>query len=286
MAANPLLRSIQSAVKANDQIGAMFGRLGSSEHPNGVVLSAYRNANRAIRVALKEPSPINASREVLSQLKYVVRSGAGAVLDSSQEFGKKEADKQLGYYDILPRFENQLQQTVSKTNIALAAVIGIIDTQQTVIESMITAGIDPVMITGDEDRQGTLRAGDVLAMAAFWVTSLVWDAFSNQVERVSTGFQKQAIAALDGRTTDCCLKVHGQIQPFDGKFQLTGTPRFADELDWSPFHWRCRTSIALYLERFDDGLTDRMRTSANTVQRKRAEGIPWDQHPADAFVGK
>lgn len=50
-------------------------------------------------------------------------------------------------------------------------------------------------------------------------------------------YQKQAIATIDERTTDCCLKVHGQIQNIDDPFILTGTPRFADEMQDPAFHW-------------------------------------------------
>ncbi len=67
-------------------------------------------------------------------------------------------------------------------------------------------------------------------------------------------------------------------------FHLEGTPRFADELDWSPFHYYCRTSIALYLPEYDDGITARMQLSASTVLEERANGIWQDRDPADAFI--
>lgn len=59
-------------------------------------------------------------------------------------------------------------------------------------------------------------------------------------------YQKQAIAAIDARTTDCCRRVNGQIQPLDKPFELRGTPRFADRLMQPPFHWNCRTVTVLY----------------------------------------
>lgn len=61
-------------------------------------------------------------------------------------------------------------------------------------------------------------------------------------------FKKQAIAAIDDRTTECCLRVHGQIQEMKAPFILTGRPRFADRLQGPPFHWRCRTATTLYTE--------------------------------------
>jgi hypothetical protein len=60
--------------------------------------------------------------------------------------------------------------------------------------------------------------------------------FLNESDPTTT-YQKQAIATLDERTTDCCLRVHGQTQPIDEPFKLTGTPRYADEIQDPPFHW-------------------------------------------------
>lgn len=71
-------------------------------------------------------------------------------------------------------------------------------------------------------------------------------------EQQEADYQKQAIAAIDERTTDCCLQVHGQIQNIDDPFHLTGTPRFADEVQDPPFHWYCRTATALYRPEFEE----------------------------------
>ncbi len=64
-------------------------------------------------------------------------------------------------------------------------------------------------------------------------------------------YQKQVVATIDERTTDCCLEAHGQIQPIDEPFQLTGEPRFADEVQDPPFHYFCRSSEVLYHEEFE-----------------------------------
>ena len=76
--------------------------------------------------------------------------------------------------------------------------------------------------------------------------------------------QKQWISAIGPNTTDCCLRAHGQIQPLDQPFELTGTPRFADQLMSPPGHWNCRSSIALYHPIFERGglTTANMRKSA------------------------
>jgi hypothetical protein len=51
------------------------------------------------------------------------------------------------------------------------------------------------------------------------------------------GYLKQAVAAIDQKTTDCCLRVHAQAQPLDKDFHLTGEPRYADYLPYPGFHW-------------------------------------------------
>lgn len=80
-------------------------------------------------------------------------------------------------------------------------------------------------------------------------------------------YWKQAIAAIDERTTDCCLRVHGQIQPLDKPFELSGTPRFADKVQNPPFHLYCRTATALYRPEMEQtGLA-----TADLVSAARAE---------------
>ena len=71
-----------------------------------------------------------------------------------------------------------------------------------------------------------------------------------QAGQAQTGrkWHKQAVAQIDDKTTDCCLNVHGQVQPIDEPFILTGTPRFADEQMHPRFHWQCRTDEILWAE--------------------------------------
>lgn len=84
--------------------------------------------------------------------------------------------------------------------------------------------------------------------------------------------QKQAIAAIGKNTTDCCLRVHGQIVDNDKPFELVGEPRFADELMTSPFHWNCRTSIAMYHPFFEESMpTAKLKADAARELKKREE---------------
>lgn len=100
---------------------------------------------------------------------------------------------------------------------------------------------------------------------------LVYQAAEAQSEII---YRRQAIAAIDKRTTQCCLNVHGQIVDMDKPFKLTGTPRYGSELMWAPFHWRCRTSIVLYHEAMEAvGITtSAMRTLARLEEAARSRG--------------
>lgn len=98
-------------------------------------------------------------------------------------------------------------------------------------------------------------------------------------------WRKQAVAAIDERTTNCCLRVHGQIQDLDAPFHLTGTPRYADYKQHAPFHDFCRTAEALHLEVFETvGITTReMRDAARAeLEARERTGTRVEIHPANA----
>ena len=87
--------------------------------------------------------------------------------------------------------------------------------------------------------------------------------------------QKQAVAVVGPNTTDCCLRVHGQIRDVDKPFDLTGTPRFADQMMTPGFHWNCRSSLAMHHPAFEQpgGLTTAsMRAAANAQLARASKG--------------
>ncbi len=106
-----------------------------------------------------------------------------------------------------------------------------------------------------------------------------------KVRDVLSEWGRQAVAVIDERTTDCCLRVHGQWQAYGDQFKLTGTPRYADEMDAPPFHKWCRTATALVQRQFAaDDLTGRMRDAAKAeliarTKKPRRKVIT----PANAF---
>lgn len=85
-----------------------------------------------------------------------------------------------------------------------------------------------------------LNAFSIASQAALWtaalgITSLFYTA-GNTEAQTEQKYQKQVIAAIDERTTDTCLRVHGQIKDIGKPFELTGTPRYSDEKQHPPFH--------------------------------------------------
>ena len=107
-----------------------------------------------------------------------------------------------------------------------------------------------------------------------------------RVKEILGEWGRQAVAVIDERTTDCCLRVHGQWQAFGDEFTLTGTPRYADTMERPPFHRWCRTATALVQRQFAaDDLTTQMRDAARDELNARKTQYPRRKviTPANAF---
>ena len=103
--------------------------------------------------------------------------------------------------------------------------------------------------------------------------------------REQTDYQRQACCAIDERTTNCCLNVHGQIVEMKGKFHLIGYPSFAMFMENPPFHWYCRTAIVLYHAKMDDyGISTQMMENYAKMEllARATTGQVVEIHPAHA----
>lgn len=154
-------------------------------------------------------------------------------------------------------------------------------TRLAVADTPIEAVVDRLLSTTIADgRASVLRVAS--ASAGTWAKATTWTSailatrilFKNTQTVTRTVYMKQSIAAIDQVTTDCCLRVHGQIQPLEKPFILDGTPRFADKLDSPPFHWNCRTAMSLYTEKMEEkGITTQeMVDAAQAELHAREEG--------------
>jgi hypothetical protein len=271
---NPLEKSINNALRTNDALASIFAMIGNSDHPRGVIPTSYRNARRALSQAIKENNLNRAVNEIFDQLYFTLQIKLDEILRVSSTEGINSAVKQLSNYGIKPSSDNVLiglsSQGVSE---ATNAVLSVVEQQKTIAQTVLALGQDPTAIIGDTNRVGILRPGDAIVTAVHWASSLLTSNWGNTVSKMSnqdkSRIGKMAVAAINSRTTDCCLKVHGQTVAFDDKFNLTGTPRYMDEMDWSPFHHYCRTSITLYYPEYDDGITQSMREEARAEITKR-----------------
>lgn len=284
MAENPLIKAHARAGRDTDRLGVLFGRLGNLQHPDSGVLVAYRNANRALRDVMQHGGSLRAAKEVTRQLKASVKEAVLPVLAVAAKDGAASAKDQIGYYG--GRVSDAELDMQDQIDAAFDVMYTSVQKQETALTAFLLGGADEGLILGDEGRQGVLRPADVIGAGTFWIAALFWDAFSRLSERSSgkVDFSKQVVAAIDNRTTDCCLRAHGQIVGLKEKFHLTGTPRYADYLDWTPFHGWCRSSVVLYLPGYDDGLTDLMTESARQVLAEREAGENKFRWPVDAFV--
>jgi len=283
---NPLEQAIKSGVRSNNKIDTFFARIGTTAHPHGYVTTAYRNAARAMKTALAEENRLAAVSDVMQGLRLTLAASTRAIFQEAQEYGADEAARQLRFYGIDSNPERVITLIAERQQAAVSAVLSVVDGQAAVIRAMIMTGAEDELILGGSSRAGELRFGNYAQVAASWAATLTWDSFGWWAEKnkQDKNFQKQAIATLDNRVTDCCLRVHGQVQDFETPFHLTGVPRYSDYKEWPDFHWYCRTSGILYLKEFDDGLTERMRAGADFFMAERKSGRNPDNYPANAFL--
>lgn len=293
-------QAVRSALRMNDGMGVLFARLGSRQHPRGAVWAAYVRALRALRDVLASGGTgpvwrsvqVAQAGDVLRQLRIDVALGVQPVLQDAAALGAAQAWVQLDAYGIdAPR----LPAPTAEAAEGLQAVLATVDAQIAATRALLVTGARPDMITGNEERQGPLAAAAVLPLAWFWLAASVAASWGWAVglygggqrpgQRPGQGvWLKQAVAAIDERTTECCLRVHGQVTTLDGEFHTTGRPRFAEWQPNPPFHWGCRTATALVRpEDAADGLTQEMMDAARAELRARAEtGRRAEIHPASA----
>ena len=281
MPQNPLRFAHREAEKNDKFLKDSFARyLGNSEHPRGKILSIYRTGRSEMRSALKGniyQVPIRV-RDVLSKMRNEVKAVASLAVNSSVLQGSESAQRQVNaYIDAGAEFEPALEQP-DRTEL-IDGFMSAFDKQSDAIAAMVgTGAYDETRIIGDQSRLGLLQPNPIVVNGTEWIATalnlalLAWWVGRDREPKRETDFEKQAIAVVDGDTTNTCLNVNGQVRKFNKKFKLSPhTPRFADNMLWSPFHWQCRTTIALYLASFDFGITAEIERASQEELQRRAE---------------
>lgn len=276
--ANAHLLNVRLAAKTGDDLKRLFDRLGNTSHPRGFVTSAYRTLLSSLSAGVID-SP-TAALDLFRSTRYGLESGLRSTLADSADLGAEQAAKELDAWGlVVPAYDAEGLPLIRN---ATETILSAYDQQANAAYTMIESGdIDRAEILGDETRVGLLTVAPVLLAATRWIVTAQAYAQSDRTEQTLerngqsvSQYGLQAIAAIDDKTTDCCLKVHGQIIPVNGKFHLTGTPRFADDMAAPPFHWNCRTATALVkLDEQDDDLTRILQAAAQTEIEARRDGV-------------
>lgn len=283
--------AVRNALRAGDELDRLIAKLGTAAHPRGAVLLAYRNADRALRSALRERSRAQAVAEVLAALCGQMAGTVRETLATAVALGTAQGQAQARAQG-LPAAPMSYGAAPPDTRALELAWLAIVNAQATTARALVAAGAGEPEIVGDESRAGVLRPAVVVAEGARWSAAalnaaltgyLLWTLDREQLPR--SEWYHQAVAAIDERTTDCCLRVHGQAQPLEKPFKLTGTPRYADQLEHPPFHWYCRSSEALITrdqarDVFSGEMVD--AAQAELAAREASGGKRVEIHPADA----
>ena len=172
---NPLLQSINSAVKANHQIAASFTRIGNRQHPGGFLMVAYRNANQAMTQALagkdiqakslrhKETillhvgsdNRLQATSDVMDGLRNDLAGQLRSEFTDMANIGVQEAATQLGHYgiDAHARITTKL---ITQVNGSTDAVLARIAAQAAAINALVLTDAEHEQIVGSPERVGAL----------------------------------------------------------------------------------------------------------------------------------
>lgn len=281
MASREHERAVKLALRTGRELKKLFDQMGNVRHPNGRLLSAYRQARRALRGKITDRVAV---AQIIDELRRAIRQNTLEQMAAARQLGILQARTELAIYG-LPNAALPIA-----ANIGLDVVMSAFETQITQVRAFAEDG-DERMVLGDDERVGVLAPGPVSLVSARWLVATAVIAHGAMLKTNlgsrSDEYVRQAVAAIDERTTNCCLKVNGQTTGIDEPFTLTGTPRYAREQMRPGFHDYCRTSVALVpAGEADDDLTERMRAAGAAELRAREDGSRRVIHPASSISGR
>jgi hypothetical protein len=234
MASSAHDRAVRFASQRADGLAGLFAQIGTSDHPRGQVLSAYRAAREALRGNLSNPLAVE---DTLGTLRLAVERATSEILQNAADLGLSQAESELATYGL------PSPGVGAQTAEALRAVVDELEARLQAIRALGLAGVDEAIVLGDASRIGIFTHGPMTRDIANWAAMLAQlgydQAVQDSVERAGAQdeYLRQAIAAVDHKTTQTCLMINGHVASLKGDFELKGTPRFADKIHSSPFHW-------------------------------------------------
>lgn len=276
--------AVKAALATNEALEKLIGRMGTNAHPRGAVMRVYGTARRA----LAQAENVGQVRDALMTLRSAMWKVGFDLVAAAAAIGRVQAQAEAEAYDLPVIGQNDGVGAMQSLEAWLAALDG----QIAQATGMYVASRDVTLLVGDDGRSGIVTPGPVVREGARWLAVVAVASATLAVEASVRGgggrqrvFVRQAVAALDERTTECCLRVHGQTVAMDEPFHLNGTPRFADTVMAPPFHWYCRSAVALVpVELADDALSREMRAAAadEAAARAASGGQRVVIHPASA----
>jgi hypothetical protein len=238
----PSKAAVRAARMSSQQLGRVLDeQLGSTDHPQGAAYDAIRSA----RLDLAQVGPSGGFRIVGDLRRTLSLIGLAAIPDAIR-IGQQAANQQaelagLTGASVLLPFTGTL---IEGWNTAVEGFLRPID-------AMLAVPVEMDLLIGDGSHLGFLqpapftREGSNWLAWTFWAAFLAW-LFGRRGVPTDSNLWKTAVPVLDLVTTDCCKRVaeHPTIRIHE-VFELKGSPRFADRMQLPPFHWRCRTTVAL-----------------------------------------
>lgn len=264
-------QAVAVALSVGNEIDRIVARMGTVEHPRGAVVSAYRMA----RSSLGSDQSFANVRDTLGWLRNHVGQIMRDVLMSARDAATGFAQRLLSIFNV-PYVSAPVDPTASYWRAWFAQLEGQLAYTEALMQSPVTADVE--LVVGDDNRVGLLTPGGIIRdgarLAAFAVNGGIDDVLIMSLLMAGKQGQhkRQAVALIDNRTTDCCLRVNGQVVGQEEDFRLTGYPRYASRMRNPPFHWYCRTTVALIRnEDAGDEHTVEMRESAKAELAAREE---------------
>lgn len=247
-------RAVNVGIDFSKRLKTLQDSLGTGKIPHGKITSLYSK----YILLLKSARSLSESRKYLAEMRKELAAILLEFIEEVDSLGNMLSYTLLDIYDL----ENELGDPEFDPKITIIAALSVFDMQRDKVLAGLQMGTDPNVLFGDGSRVGVLSYGAVSKEVAHFASTLISYIIDYRIIGDEKYF-KQAVAALDHRTTNCCVLVHGQVQEWKKPFILNGIPRFANRIKFPPFHTWCRTVFVLVHEDdVDDDVTRKMRAQA------------------------
>lgn len=264
-------KAVASATAFGDKIDEMLADLGSRGRPK-VGLSYIYEEFRAYAGGFLEDPRLG---QFITVFRDKVESHVKDIMEDAVQLGHDNAAEQTAIYGLRPPSKKRGFVRASEILLGVSTAMNIVDTQLNQVKLQLNIGnTDEEVVLGSTQSPRHLNQYTLIKELSGWLPALALLAWDRYVEHATTGpnpflFQKQVVAMLDGRTTETCYGAHGQVANLGEPFILGG--EFPGERMYPPFHYWCRSTVALVLaSEVEDMLTDQMLLAALAAAKSRA----------------